>query len=402
MAADGNGKAANGWSRRQRTSLSDRRPHLRCRRGRRRRRRPARGGRLQRSRTAHRLHHQGISDALAYGRGAGRHLGRARQHARGQLALAYVRHRQGVGLARRSGFHRIHGAPGAGGGLRTRALGRAVLAHRGRQDLSAAVRRHDRGLRQGPGPAHLRRRRPHRPRHAAHHVRPGAAPFRGILYRVLRHRPDHGRPGHLPRRDRAEARRRHAASLPRANHHSRDRRLWAHLSFLHRRPHPNRRRQRDGAARRPAAAGHGIRAVPPDRHLRRRLSRHRRRARRGRLSRQFGGRALHGALCALRQGPRVARRRLARDDHRNPRGPRRRQEERPHLPAPRPSRSQGAARTAAGHFRIGEDIRQCRCDARADPDRADRALQHGRDSDQLPRRSADQEERRRQLSWCRA
>ena len=31
-------------------------------------------------------------------------------------------------------------------------------------------------LRQGPGPAHLRRRRPHRPRHAAHDVRPGAAP----------------------------------------------------------------------------------------------------------------------------------------------------------------------------------------------------------------------------------
>ncbi len=259
-----------------------------------------------------------------------------------------------------------------------------------------------RGLRQGPGAAHLRRRRPHRPCHAAHHVRPGAAPFGGILYRVLRHRPDHGRPGHLPRRDRAEARRRHAASLPRANHHSRDRRLWAHLSFLHRRPHPNRRRQRDGAARRPAAAGHGVRAIPPDRHLRRRLSRHRRRARRRRLSRQFRGRALHGALCALRQGSCVARRRFARDDHRNPRRPRRRQEEGPHLPAPRSSRSQGAARAAAGHFGIGEDIRQCRCHARADPDRADRALQHGRDSDQLPRRSADQEERRRQLSWCRA
>ena len=277
-------------------------------------------------------------------------------------------------------FDRIHGAPRAGGGLRTRALGRAVLAHRGRQDLSAAVRRHDAGLRQGPGAAHLRRRRPHRPRHAAHHVRPGAAPRRGILHRVLRHRPDHGRPGHLPRRDRAEARRRHAASLPRADHHPCHRRLWAHLSFLHRRPHPDRRRQRHGAARRPAAAGHGIRAVPPDRHLRRRLPRHRGRARRGRLSRQFRRRALHGALCAVRQGSRVARRGLARDDHRNPRRPRRRQEEGPHLPAPRPSRSQGAARTAAGHFGIGADLRQCRRHARADPDRADRALQHGRHS----------------------
>ncbi len=33
-----------------------------------------------------------------------------------------------------------------------------VLAHRRRPDLSAPVRRHDHGLRQGPGPAHLRRR----------------------------------------------------------------------------------------------------------------------------------------------------------------------------------------------------------------------------------------------------
>ena len=148
-------------------------------------------------------------------------------------------------------------------------------------------------------------------------------------------------------------------------------------------PHLHRRRQRHGAARRPAAAGHGVRAVPPDRHLRRRLPHHRGRARRGRLSRQFRGRALHGALCALGQGSRLARRGLARDDHRDPRGPRRRQEQGPHLPAPRPSRSQGAARAPARHFRIGEDLRQCRRDPRADPDRADRALQHGRHPDQL-------------------
>ena len=42
----------------------------------------------------------------------------------------------------------------------------------------------------------------------------------------------------------------------------------------------------------------------------------------------------------LRQGPRLARRRLARDDDRDPRGPRRRAEEGSHLPAPRPSRSE--------------------------------------------------------------
>ena len=43
------------------------------------------------------------------------------------------------------------------------------------------------------------------------------------------------------------------------------------------RAHLHRRRQRDGAARRRAAAGHGIRAIPSDRHLWRGLSDHRRR-----------------------------------------------------------------------------------------------------------------------------
>jgi succinate dehydrogenase / fumarate reductase flavoprotein subunit len=50
--------------------------------------------------------------------------------------------------------------------------------------------------------------------------------------------------------------------------------------------HLHRRRQRHGAARGTAVAGHGVRAVPPDRHLRRRLPHHRGRARRGRLSHQ--------------------------------------------------------------------------------------------------------------------
>ena len=57
---------------------------------------------------------------------------------------------------------------------------------------------------------------------------------------------------------------------------------------------------------------------------------------------------------------------------------------------------EGAARAAARHFRIGEDLRQCRRHPRADPDPADRALQHGRHPHQLSRRGADQEERRRQ------
>ena len=51
----------------------------------------------------------------------------------------------------------------------------------------------------------------------------------------------------------------------RADDHAGDRRLWPRLCLLHRRAHPDRRRQRHGAARRPAARGHGIRAVPSDR-----------------------------------------------------------------------------------------------------------------------------------------
>jgi succinate dehydrogenase / fumarate reductase flavoprotein subunit len=62
------------------------------------------------------------------------------------------------------------------GGLRAGTLGRALLAHRRGQDLSAPVRRHDHRIRRRPSrPAHLRRRRPHRPRDAAHALWPGAA-----------------------------------------------------------------------------------------------------------------------------------------------------------------------------------------------------------------------------------
>ena len=97
-------------------------------------------------------------------------------------------------------------------------------------------------------------------------------------------------------------------------------------------------------------AGHGVRPVPSDRHLRRRLPHHRRVARRRRLSHQFRGRALHGALRAVREGSRLARRGLARDDHRNPRGPRRRQAQGPHLPAPRTSRSRRSCTNACPAF----------------------------------------------------
>ena len=68
--------------------------------------------------------------------------------------------------------------------------------------------------------------------------------------------------------------------------------------------HLHRRRQRHGAARRPAAAGHGVRAVPSDRHLWRRLPDHRRRARRRRLSRQFA--RASASWSATRRPPRTS------------------------------------------------------------------------------------------------
>ena len=53
------------------------------------------------------LHLEGLPDALAYGRGARRHFRGARQHGPGRLALAHVRHCQGLRLARRPGRDRI-------------------------------------------------------------------------------------------------------------------------------------------------------------------------------------------------------------------------------------------------------------------------------------------------------
>src|SRR3546814_8449811 len=66
--------------------------------------------------------------------------------------------------------------------------------------------------------------------------------------------------------------------------------------------------------------------------------------------------ALHGALRAVGQGPRLARRRQPRHDHGNPRGPRCGQEQGPHLPAPRPSRPEDPARAPARHLGKRQDL----------------------------------------------
>ena len=210
---------------------------------------------------------------------------------------------------------------------------------------------------------------------------------------------DDGRPLH--RRRRAQPGRRRDPPLPRPDDDPGHRRLRPRLFLGHLRPHLHRRRQRHGAARRPAAAGHGVRAVPPDRHLRRRLPDHRGRPRRGRLPDQLRGRALHGALCALREGPRLPRRGLPRHDHGDPRRARRRPEQGPHLPAPRPPRPEDPARAPAGHLGERQDLRRRRRHQGADPGPADRALQHGRHPDELSRRGADPRTATR-TRWCRA
>ena len=157
-----------------------------------------------------------------------------------------------------------------------------------------------------------------------------------------------------------------------------------------------------GAARRPAAAGHGVRAVPPDRHLRRRLPDHRGRARRGRLPDQLRGRALHGALRAERQGPRLARRRQPRDDDRDPRRPRRRQAQGPHQPPPRASRPEVLHERLPGISETRAHLRRRRRDQAADPGAADRALQHGRHPDELSRRGRDRRRTATRTRRCRA
>ncbi len=132
----------------------------------------------------------------------------------------------------------------------------------------------------------------------------------------------------------------------------------------------------------------------PDRHLRLRLPDHRRRARRGRLPHQLARRALHGALRAVGQGSRLARRRQSRSmtmEIREGRGVGQHKDHiLLHLEHLDPKL---AARAPARHLRDREDLRQCRRDEGADPRAADRPLQHGRRADEFSWRGRDAQER---------
>ena len=148
-----------------------------------------------RSRPAHRLHHQGVSHPLAHGGGAGRHRGRARQHGRGRLALAHVRHRQGVGLARRPGRDRIlcRNAPAAV----------YELEHWGvpfsRTEDGKIYQRPFGGMttHYGKGTAQRTCAAADRTGHAMLHTMYGQSlrALGRVLHRVFRDRPDHGRGG---------------------------------------------------------------------------------------------------------------------------------------------------------------------------------------------------------------
>ena len=147
-----------------------------------------------------------------------------------------------------------------------------------RAHLPASLRRHDHPLRRGHRAAHLCGGGSDRPRDPAHPVPAVAEAQGGVLHRVLRPGPPHGRRRGVPGGARLGPRQRDPAPLPRAHDRARHRRLRPHVLLVHLRPHLHRRRQRNGAARGTSPPGHGVRAVPPDRRLRRGLPHHGRRA----------------------------------------------------------------------------------------------------------------------------
>ena len=109
-------------------------------RPRRRRRRPARRRRPDFLGSQNRLREQTLPHALPHRRSARRDQCRAGQHVRRRLAVAHVRHDQGVRLARGPGCRALHDAGGGAGGCGARAVRDAVLADGGWYDLSAGAR----------------------------------------------------------------------------------------------------------------------------------------------------------------------------------------------------------------------------------------------------------------------
>ena len=136
-----------------------RRPHRR-----RRLRGHARSDRGIRRRRRRRRHLEDPPDPEPLRSGRGRHQRGARERVRGRSREARLRHGQGLRLPRRPGRDRGPLRRGARRRLPARALGRRLLAHGGRADRAAPLRR--------------RRRAAYRLRSGHHRARPRARPLR--------------------------------------------------------------------------------------------------------------------------------------------------------------------------------------------------------------------------------
>ena len=170
----------------------------------------------------------------------------------------------------------IFTARGAGRHLPARALGRGLLARRGRQARAAPVRRRRLA-------AHRLRGRHHRPRPDPGALRAARQARHQGLRGVLRLAARRAR-GPLPGRDRLGPPPRRPEGARRQDRPARHRRRRPALPRDHERLRLHGRRDVDGAARRAAAEGHRVHAVPPDDDVPERDPDHRGLPRRGRRS----------------------------------------------------------------------------------------------------------------------
>ena len=217
---------------------------------------PACRPRGRRNRRQCRDHEQGPPGALTLG-------GRRRRHQRGdqrrrRLALARVRHRQGLGLPRRPGRDRSDVLRGTEGGHGPGAHGRDLPPQRGGQAGPARVRRR-------VDEAHRLRGRHHRAGDAARALRAAdAAPRDGRTLRgVVHHLAAEGRRRPLLRGDRARGPQRADGGVHGQERDPRLRRRRPGVQADDQRPDRHRRRDRDGLPRGRAADGHGDGPVPP-------------------------------------------------------------------------------------------------------------------------------------------
>ena len=272
--------------------------------------------------------HQALPDALAHRCGAGRHVRRPGERRGGQLGVAHLRHRQGRRLPRRPGRR--------GGDVPAR---RSTPSSTWRRWACRST---------GPPRARIDQRRfgGHTRNHGEAAVRrscfaadrTGHMILQTLYQQCVKHEVEffnefyvldllHAtdvRPARAAdrRRRRLRARDRRDARLPGEVGRVRHRRLRQGLQDDVERAHPHRRRDGHRLPARPAAGGHGVLPVPPDRPGGPGDPAVRGRARRGRDPAQQRGRALHGALRPDHQGPRAPRHRRPVDGERGPRGAR--------------------------------------------------------------------------------